>query len=233
MTVARPASLAGALSLALLAAGCTGAPEASRSLTFDATSDKAIVVIGTSTNRAQQEEIRAGRRLSTFWMEFDPARQRLVPGGKTFMTAVEGGVFSAPAYLKPTIAVLAVEPGSYALVGAGFPHLVSTFVPSKENSALQDSLGRRQSWTHTVDPRRHVDPAAEVGRGHYRFSVSAGEILYIGHFEFEKWDYLDSIRSINHSQDEAAARAALAGYPGISGLMVTYDPASPPQSVAR
>jgi hypothetical protein len=48
-----------------------------------------------------------------------------------------------------------------------------------------------------------------------------------------KWGSIDRIVSIDHSQDPAAARAALADYPGISGPMVTYDFAKPPQTVAR
>ena len=44
---------------------------------------------------------------------------------------------------------------------------------------------------------------------------------------------IDRLISVDYSQDEAAARAALADYPGISGIMVTYDPTTPPQSVSR
>lgn len=233
MTAARLISLAGALLMALLAAGCTGAPEASRSLRFDAASSSAIVVIGTSVNREQVEEVRSGRSLSTFWQEYDVATRRLVPGGKTFRTTVATGAFSAePAYLTPTVAVLEIEPGDYALVGAGFPHLMTTF--TKVKPGPQDERGRGQSWHFTVDPRMHIDPSAPVEPGqHFLFSAAAGEIVYIGHYEFLKPPYADTLMSINCYQDGAAARAALAAYPGISGPMVIYDPARPPQSVAR
>lgn len=135
--------------------------------------------------------------------------------------------------MKPTISVLEVDPGAYALVGAGVPHLASSFVESKRSSTPTDDRGRLQTWTHTVDPRRHIDPAAEVNRQNFLFSVSPGEILYIGHFEFLKWPFSDSIKSLNYFQDEDAARDALANYPGISGILVTFDPAKPPQSVSR
>jgi len=215
-----------------LLAACAGASDASRSLTFDAQSDKAIVVIGTSVNSEQREGVGSGRSFSTFWVEYDPATERLVPDGATFKTAVVASAFSdEPAYLTPTVSVLEVEPGAYALIGAGFPHLMTTFVAPKP--AQKDHLGRGQSWHFTVDPRVHIDPAAEVDRGNYLFTVAPGDILYLGHFEFMKWPHSDSVRGINYLQDAAAARAALADYPGISGIMVTYDPTTPPQSVSR
>jgi hypothetical protein len=235
MTAARLASLMGLLLTALLAADCTGAPEASRSLTFDAASDKAIVIIGTYVTRAQEENVRVERSLSTFWQEYDPDKGRLVPGGKTFQTKVVASAFSAePAYLKPTVSVLEVDPGAYALVGAGFPHLMTTYVSPRPTKLLNGGPGRRQSWHHTVDPRVHIDPEAAVDRQrNFLFTVLSGEILYIGHFEFQKWGFRDSLQSLNHFQDEAAARQALAVYPGISGIMVTFDRKKPPQSVAR
>src|SRR3546814_16225098 len=61
----------------------------------------------------------------------------------------------------------------------------------------------------------------------------SGEILYIGPFEFLKWDFSDRLRALNYFQDEAAARQVLVAYPGISGPMVTYDPAKSRQSVSR
>src|SRR3546814_10217612 len=82
--------VAPAMLLLSLLAGCAGAPEASRSLAFDSTRDTAIVILGTSVNHAQREEVRAGRSLSSFWVEYDPDTLRLVPGGKTFLSKVEG-----------------------------------------------------------------------------------------------------------------------------------------------
>src|SRR3546814_19170830 len=82
---------------------------------------------------------------------------------------------------------------------------MTTFVASKQNSGLVENMGELETWTHTVDPRRHIDPAAEVGRGrNFLFTVLPGEILYIGHFEFLKWDFSDRLRSLNYFQDAAA-----------------------------
>lgn len=223
-----------ASAMLVLLAGCAGAPEASRSLTFDTNSDKAIVIIGTSVNRAQEEEIKAGRSLSSFWMEYNPDTQRLVPGGKTFLTRVEGGVFSEPGYLQPTVSVLEVDPGDYALIGAGFPHLMTTFVHSKDPPGQKDSLGRPQSWTYTVDPRLHVDPWADVDRRrNFAFSIYAGQVVYIGHFEFQKPTYFDGLLSTNYFLDSGAAREALRRFPGINADLLTLDLTQPPQSVAR
>jgi len=221
--------------LALLVTACSSAPEASRSLSFDATSAKAILLIGTQVNLAQEENVGVERSLSTFWQEYDPDSGHLVPGGKTFQTKVLASAFTAePAYLKPTVSVLEIEPGAYALVGAGFPNLMTTYVAPRPTKLLNGESGRRQSWHHTVDPRVHIDPEAAVdSRQHFLFSVLPGEVLYIGHFNFQKWPHNDSLRRLHHFQDEAAARKALAGYPGISGVMITYDPKKPPQEVSR
>jgi hypothetical protein len=229
------AALAGLVLVALAAAGCSGAPEASRSLSFDAHSDKAVVIIGTSVTRAQEENIGTERSLSTFWQEYDPDAEHLVPGGKTFQTKIAASAFSAePAYLKPTVSVLEIDPGDYALIGAGFPNLMTIYVRPRPTKLLNGGPGRRQSWYHTVDPRVHIDPeAAVVPRENFLFSVLPGQVLYIGHFQFVKSVFRDDLDSIRHSTDEASARKALAGYPGISGPMVTYDPTHPPQQVSR
>jgi hypothetical protein len=224
-----------ALLLALFVAGCSGSSTASKSLSFDAHNAKAIVVIATYVTRAQEENIRAGRSLSTFWLECDPDGDHLRPGGKTFQTSVVAGAFSAePAYLQPTVSVLQIDPGAYALIGAGFPHLMTTYVSLKPTRLHNGGPGSRQSWHNTVDPRVHVDPGAPVDpQRNFVFTVQPGQILYIGHFQFQKPTHVDRLTSINHYMDEDAARAALADYPGISGAMITLDPARPPQSVAR
>ena len=227
----RFAVLAGCFLLCLAATGCSGAPEASHSLHFDAHSDKAIVLIGTRVNLAQVDNVGVERSLSTFWQQYDPDTGHLVPGGETFQTKVVASPFSAePAYLKPTVSVLEIEPGDYALIGAGFPNMMTTYVAPRPSKLLNGN----QSWHHTVDPRVHIDPQAAVNpRQQFLFSVLPGEVLYIGHFDFQKWPLDDSLRGLQHFQDEAAARAALAAYPGITGLMTTFDPKRPPQQVSR
>ncbi|MGF1591869.1 MAG: hypothetical protein ACFCUW_01245 [Kiloniellaceae bacterium] len=236
-TAGRIGRLAAALALlwtAALLPACAGAPEASRSTAFDAGSGKAIVVIGTFVDRIQEEGVVSGRSLSTYWVEYDPHARRLVPDGKTFLTRIGGGVLSEPGYTKPTVSVLEIDPGDYALVGAGFPHLMTTYVGSRPTNLHNDSMGRRRSWHRTVDPRVHIDPTAAVDpRQNFLFTALPGQVLYIGHFEFVKWSHSDSLGGINYFQDEAAARKALESFPGITGAMMTYDFAKPPQSVSR
>ena len=92
-------TVSGLLLALLLASACAGSSGASRSLSFDARSDSAIVVIGTSVSEEQEEEVRSGRSLSSFWVEYDPDTQRLVPGGATFTTSLTASAFSgSPAY---------------------------------------------------------------------------------------------------------------------------------------
>ncbi len=220
--------------LVVVLSACAGSFDASTATQFDASSDTAIVLVGTSVSRPQDKGVGVVRRLETYWQEYDPSTLRLQPEGESFLTRVSAGAVSDPQYLIPTVSVLQVDPGSYALIGAGFPHLMTLYVPPKDTMTQRDSRGRLQSWTHTVDPRRHIDPEADVDpRGNVLFSVEPGQILYIGHFTFEKWSYIDSLRSVDYSLDEEAARQVLEGFPGISGEMITLDLQNPAQSVSR
>lgn len=220
--------------LAPLLAACAGSFDASRSTQFDSASDKAIVVVGTSVTRAQEREVRAGRSLETYWQEYDPDRQRLTPGGKTFLTKLGTTAFSAPEYTTPTVSVLEIDPGHYALVGAGFPHLMTLFVQSNDPLSGYRNQGRLQAWTYTVDPRRHIDPEAEVDpRENVLFSVEPGQIVYIGHLRFVKPPYIDRLVSISYSQDLSAAREALKAYPGIVGGIVPLDLTVKTETAAR
>ena len=222
---------------AFLSAGlsaCATSFDVSPSTEFDASSKTAIVVVGTSVSRAQDKGVGSVRRLETYWQEYDPSTLRLRPGGESFVTRVGASPVAEPEYLSPTVSVLQVDPGSYALIGAGFPHLMTLYVPLKDSMIQRDSRGRLQSWTYTVDPRRHVDPEAGLDpRGNVLFTVEAGQILYIGHFQFLKYPYIDSLRSMDYSLDEESARDVLDAFPGISGEMITLDLQNPWQSVSR
>lgn len=222
------------LLLSALVTACASPFDASTSTRFDAGSDKAIVLVGTSVSRVQDDGAGTARRLETYWQEYDPSAQRLRPDGESFLTRLSAGSVAEPGYLIPTVSVLEVDPGDYALIGAGFPHLMTLYVRSKGALTRSDRLGNYQSWTHTVDPRRHVNPTAPVNPGqHLVFSVSAGQIVYIGHLRFQKLERIDNLVSIDYSHDEAAARQALARIPGISGTMITLDLRRPAQSVSR
>jgi hypothetical protein len=201
-------------------AACAADFDAKRSTEFGPSSDKAIIVIGTSTNTAQSLH-QSGESLSTFWQQYNSVSRQLIEGGNSIQTKVFKAPFtpfigSGRGYLDPTVTVLEVEPGGYALIAAGFPHLMTLFVRSVD--------GATQANTYVVDPRKYVDPEAEVDpRKNFVFSVAAGQIAYIGHLEFVKLQYFDKFVSINYSLDPAAARAALEDYPGITGDMVTLD----------
>ncbi|GAB4362853.1 MAG: hypothetical protein Kow00114_18440 [Kiloniellaceae bacterium] len=215
-----------ALTAALLS-GCSGPPEASRSLSFDASSDQAIVVLGTSASSAQAITW-SGESLSTFWQEYDPLAGRLIVSGNILRTKVFKSPFTpfvgaGRGYLDPTVTVLEVEPGHYALTAAGFPHLMTLFVPSKD--------GRSQASTYVVDPTKFVAPTAQVDpRRNYAFSIAAGQVAYIGHFEFVKRRFDDQIVSINYVQDPAAAREALKDFPGITAGLTVLDLEQPTES---
>jgi hypothetical protein len=214
----------------LLLAGCASLSGASRSTQFGPSSETAIVVVGTSASAAQVLS-GSGESLSTFWRQYDPLARRLISEGNTFRTKVFKAPFTpfvAPdrGYLDPTVTVLEVPPGDYALIAAGFPHLMTLFVSAVD--------GSRQANTYVVDPMKYVAPEAEVdSRKNFVFSVSAGEIAYIGHLQFVKPALWDQFVSIDYSLDPDAARAALEEYPRIKGDMITLDLTLPTEQAAR
>ena len=186
-----------------------------------------------------QEEVRSGRSLETYWQQYDAEGRLLVPGGRSIVTSVDGGIFSEPGYLKPTVSVLEVDPGAYALIGAGFPNFMTLFVRSNDplSRYKSDNPGQIQSWTYTVDPRRHINPEAPVDpKENILFSVAPGQIVYIGHFRFWKLPFSDKFASIGYSQDVAdvaAAREALKDFPGIAGDMTVQDLRLSAETAAR
>lgn len=229
-----PAPLAAIVLLAVILSACASPFDASTATQFGPSSDKAIVLIGTSVSQVQDKGAGTVRRLETYWQQYDPSTLRLRPEGRSFITRISAGAVAEPAYLIPTVSVLEVDPGSYALIGAGFPHLMTLYVPVKDTMTQRNPLGRLQSWTHTVDPRRHVDPEADVKpRANMLFSVEPGQVVYLGHIAFKKPDYIDTLRSMDYYLDEDSAREALKAFPGISGEMITLDLRRPAQSVSR
>lgn len=227
-------TLAAMMLLTVVLSACASPFDVGSGTQFDASSDKAIVLVGTSVSRVQADGAGSVRRLETYWQQYDPAASRLQSGGESFLTRLGASPVAEPEYLVPTVSVLQVDPGDYALIGAGFPHLMTLYVESKNTFTRTDPLGNAESWTHTVDPRRHIDPQAQVyPRQNLVFSVAAGQIVYIGHLRFEKPQYIDNLVSIDYTHDEVAAREALARFPGIAGEMVTLDLRRPAQSVSR
>jgi hypothetical protein len=218
------------LLLAPLLAGCASGPQASPSTQFGPSSETAIVIVGTSANTAQALRD-SGESLSTFWQQYDPLAGRLSRGGDILQTKVFKRPFTPfigpdRGYLDPTVTVLEVPPGDYALIAAGFPNLMTLFVPTIG--------GSRRAGTYVVDPTKYVAPEAEVDpRKNFVFSISAGEIVYIGHLQFVKAAFWDEIVSITYSLDPDAAREALEEYPRIKGDMVTLDLTLPTEQAAR
>ena len=221
-----------ALVLLALAAACAAPTIPDRSLRFDAASDKAIVVVGASI--LWTEDFRdPDKSLTLHWQEFDTKTLRLVPGGKGFTSLTRGAVRTRRGDPYPPAQVLQVEPGSYALVAAG-PGLSKTlYVATQDRYA--NKWGHRMVKDHYIDPLKYIDPQARLIYGKNQlFSVEAGQIVYLGHFEFSRDSrYLGSSAWFRRFEDEAAAQAALAAYPGISGPIIVVDPAKPPQSTAR
>lgn len=233
MTVDRSSKVSGGLRALLvvllvpLLSACAAGMSADPSTQFGPASEKAIVLLGTSVT-TDQGESRAGRSLSTYWQEYDLSTERLRPQGGSFLTKVHKGVFSDSDYRRPTVTVLEVDPGDYALIGAGFPHLMTLYVRSIDGSR------RVNARAYVVDPRKYIDPQAAVdSRKNALFSVAAGQIVYIGHFEFVKLRYLDNLVSINYSQDVAAARQTLKDFPGIKGEMLILNLEEPTETARR
>jgi|GEM_PF-6847376 len=197
-----------------LLAACTADIRAESDIEFGPSSATAIVVVGTSTNRAQVHSW-SGQSLSTFWQEYDPAARQLVRDGRSFRTKVLRGPLISTDYETPTVTVHEVVPGDYALTAAGFPHIMTLFVPRVFD-------GRNPGYV--VDPRRHIAPEAQVDpRTNFVFSVDPGEIVYIGHFNFTKDLVLDQLVGIDYDLHPEAARAALADFPGIRGDLRVLD----------
>ena len=229
----RAARLAGAVAmLSLGIAACTGPTTLDSTARFDAASDKAIVVLGGSI--FWTEDFRdPDQSLTLHWLAFDPKTLRLVPDGKGFTSLTRGAVRLKVGDPYPPARVLLVEPGSYALVAAGSGLSKTVYVPIQDR--YKNEWG--QTWVKDpyIDPLEYIEPQARLAHGRtYLFSVEAGQIVYLGHFAFGRDSrYLGSFSWARRIEDEAAARAALAEYPGIAGTMIVLDPARPPQSVAR
>jgi hypothetical protein len=228
----RFAVLAGLLLFAIAGAGCQAAPEASRSLSFDATSDKAVVVFGTSADRNQTAPedpwYREPRSLLTHWQQYDPESKLLVPEGSRVKSLRSDGFLENTDRQVATVHVLEVDPGDYALIATMLGRTLTLFVEPTGNIRYHyDGVSDRALAGITT--RGPVAP----GR-HFVFSVRPGQVVYIGHFDFvHAGNGNHKIVDINHSQEADAARAALRDYPGIEGDLVTLDLSRPTEQAAR
>jgi hypothetical protein len=232
MTASRLASFAGLLLTALLAAACAAPTTLDSTARFNADSDKAIVVLGGSI--LWTEDFRdPDQSLSLHWQAFDPNTLRLVTDGKGFVALTRRAVRLNIDDPHPPALVLQVDPGSYALVAAGSGSSKAVYLPIQDR--FKNQWGRTWARDPYIDPLKYIDPQARLAPGgNQMFSVEAGQIVYLGHFAFGRDSrYLANFSWARRFEDEAAARAALDGYPGVVGALIVVDPAKPPQSVSR
>jgi hypothetical protein len=215
-----------------LVAACAAPTTLDPAARFDADSDKAIVVIGGSI--LWSDDFRdPDQSLSFHWQAFDPKTLRLVTDGASFDAIIRRAVRMTVDDPHPPALVLQVDPGSYALVGAGSGSHKTLYLP------IQDRF--KNQWGSTwvsdpyIDPMKYIDPEARLAPGsNQMFSVEAGQIVYLGHFAFDRDSrYMAILSGALRFEDEAAARAALAGYPGVVGTLIVVDPSKPPQSASR
>jgi len=221
------------LAVAGLVSGCASpASEASHSVTFDSSSEKAVVVLGTTNHRAPSAPedglLDRPNSLATHWQEYDPHTMRLVPGGALMMSLRGHNAWEKTTVRDDIVHVLEVKPGDYALIGVTNTRTVTSFFPLHDENG--DSSRRTLApYVHGLEMRGKVDP-----KKHFHFSVEPGQIVYIGHFNFlHPGGGNHRIVDVVYSLNVAAARAALKDYPGITGEMITLNLALPTEQAAR
>lgn len=227
-----PASLAGMFAVAALLAACAAPTALDSNARFDATSEKAIVVVGGSV--FWTEDFRdPDQSLTLHWQAFDPITLRLLPEGEGFTSLTRAAVRMKISDPFPPAQVLQVEPGSYALVAAGSGISKTFYVPVQER--YKSKWGLKRTRDRYIDPLAYIEPRAQLAAGkNYMISVEAGQVVYLGHFVFHRDSrYFSGLSLPRRVEDETAARKALQDFPGISGEMLIFDPSRPPQAAAR
>jgi hypothetical protein len=216
-----------------LVSGCAwSASEASRSISFDKNSAKAVVILGAANHRVpsapEDGVLDRPNSLATHWQEYDRGTMLLVPDGALMTSLRHHNAWESTTLRDSMVQVLEVEPGDYALIAVSNTRTVTSFFPLNERSGL--SPGQAVSpYRHGLAMKGEVDP-----KKHFHFSIEPGQIVYIGHFDFlHPGGGKHRIIDINYSLDAAAGRAALQDYPGISGDMVTLNLALPTETAAR
>lgn len=127
----------------------------------------------------------------------------------------------------PMVQVLEVDPGDYALIGVTITRTLTLFVKPEGpiRHHYQDSNAQVLAGIETT--------ASVTPKSNFLFSMRPGQIVYIGDFDFVQQEAgSNKITKVNYSHDEAAARAALQSYPGITGDMVTLNLTLPTEQAA-
>jgi hypothetical protein len=218
--------------LGAMASGCTLSSAASKSIELGADSDQAVIVFGTSVdrNRIAPEDDWSDQppSLLTHWQQYDPNTMRLVSDGQLVSSLRDDSIWSSTRHSDAVIHVLEVEPGDYALVAASIFRTITTFVP-----LTGSNLKRHNNPLFPLI--NDIEMEGEVAAKHnFLFSVRPGQVVYIGHFDFvHEGGGKHRIVDVRYSQDEAAARAALKVYPGITAEIVTLNLALPTEQAAR
>ena len=216
--------------LGTLVSACAQSSNAPHSLVFDSESDKAIVLIGTSLDRNQiapeNDWNKRPHSLVTHWQQYDPHIMQLVPGGARVTSLRQNSIWAKAAH-DPVVQVLEIEPGDYALIGVTIYKTTTTLLPLK-NSNFRRYTTPGLPLDDEIEMQGEVTP-----KSNFLFSVRPGKVVYIGHFDFvHAGGRSHKIVDINYWQDEAAARAALKDFPGITDDMVTLNLTLPTEQAA-
>jgi hypothetical protein len=209
--------------IGVLASGCASpTSEASQSMNFDSSSDKAVVILATSVDRDQvaleDPRYREPRSLLTHWQQYDPETKLLVSGRGRIKSLRSRGIMEQAADHDVTHHVLEVDPGDYALIGAVVGRTLTLFVEPEGDIRwhYEGASDRALAGIETQGP-------LVLGRN-FVFSIQPGKVAYLGDFDFvHAGGGNHRIVDINYSHDEAATRAALGEYPGISAEMITLN----------
>lgn len=228
--------LAGLAALALVAGlaltSCAMTTEAPTSITFDKSSDKAIVILGTTIDRnhvaPEDPWYRVAPFLLTHWQQYSPESMQLTAGGSRIKSFRDEGIAEDAAGRDATVHILEVEPGDYALIGAMIGRTLTLLVEPTGEIRFYYEDGSYQQFAG-IETQGPVIP----GRN-FVFSVDSGQVAYIGHFNFVHAGAGEhKVADVDYWRDKAAAGAALEEYPGITGDMVTLDLTLPTEQAAR
>jgi hypothetical protein len=203
-----------------LLSGCSATSRVSSGTDFDTQSETAIVIL--ATRIAGYEDTTNHRKLleplflQTHWQSYDPKTLQLVRGDSLVFSERNDDVFYEDDEFKHwEISTTEIPPGAYALTATFVHHTITTFFPlSGKNRNIDRDLSGL-----SIDLEGKIDPAKN-----FYFEVKPGQVVYLGHFEFVSAPHnSDFIAGVNYQQDEAAARAALKDYPGVTAEMTSLN----------
>ncbi len=212
-----------------LVSGCGSTSPVSSWTDFDSNRETAIVLLGTKfsqrdgTPRERTSWKAVG--FNTYWQAYDPQTLRLVPSDSLVFSFRTDTIIGDEELHKWEVEAVEIPPGSYALTVVLVDRTMTAFVRGTSGQPLytQSLSGLSINIDGPVDPKRN-----------YLFEVGPGQVAYLGHFQFFGAAFKsDLVAKVDYFHDEAAARAVLKEYPGITGEMVTLDLVLPTEQAAR